>query len=436
MALSTAMRCFFGGLNADIPANWEEKTANADRFLQGGGAGFLGEADGGSATHAHDVPAHGHDSLATHFHRISWLSTGFELTNLTPVGNVAAVTKLAHRHAATNSAAASIHYADKALEVSSGTAMQPPFVRAIIIGPTDANQEIPNGAICFAEAAAPTGFTAEAPLNGKFVLGATSGGDGGGTGGNATHTHGMPGSHIHTADPHVHALTRVGDAQSQDVQSGQGRISIPLDHHDLSLGSVVSNATDSKNVTSAPGDSEPLYVKLLAVKNTSGSPTTPDGVIVGFVDAVATIPVGWALMDGTGSSSTDCLDKQIKCTTVVGEIGDEGGKENHDHDWSHDHGVTGTHGGHSVTQVDLAVTGQVPIGVGVSIPVTSNHPHTWNVQAKAEGDTDAPTLTSSATDGRYKYRSMIWIKRAAPTDRLVTPGPVLRESRLTLVGNN
>ena len=434
MALSTLVRLFWVATHASIPPNWGRDTAFDDRFIQGGGSGFLAAANGGLSSHTHMIPAHDQDSAATHFHRITSGAASGEATVQTLLGSVQGVTKFGHRHAGFNVADASIHYQTKAAEVSSGQASLPPYVQAIVISPDDAAQEIPVSAVCFAEAAAPAGFAAEVALDGHFLLGAPTGsGDGGAFGGSLTHTHGMPAGHTHTPDPHPHQATTVGNAQTGGTASGSGRVVPVLAHHDVSLGPVASNTTDSTSATSGEGSSEPEYVKLLAIKNTSGSPTTPDGVVVGFVGAVADIPVGYVLMDGTGSSSTDCLDKQIKCTKTVGEIGDTGGSATHTHSFAHSHTVTGNHAGHTPTAVDLAGSSLIPIGSGVTVTQTSAHAHTWTVGAKAEGDTDVVVLFGDLVDGREPFRTMIFIKnvpvpvprpRTAPPATATLPPPI------------
>ena len=89
-----------------------------------------------------------------------------------------------------------------------------------------------------------------------------------------------------------------------------------LDMNDNKIENVATPTTDSDAVTKA-------YVDSLV-----GGSTTPQGVIVMWSGTLATIPMGWTLCDGTGSTP-DLRDRFIYGTSTAEDPGATGGESMH-----------------------------------------------------------------------------------------------------------
>jgi len=429
---STSIRAFWPGTHASIPSGWTEDTAFTDRFLQGSDATFAGSANGGAATHGHTAASHTHTGNA-HAHEF-YSASAAGVSFFADVGGIK-VSRRAHAHSTKTSAAATITYQSTTITVTAA-AMQPPFVRMIVIAPNDAGQDIPDDAICFADAAAPTGFHITDGLggttdyDGKFVIGpATSGGDGGGTGGATTHTHSSP-AHTHNDDDHVHAATICGTSSSELCLAGA--ISARgTTHHVVSFNSTGSGIDDvsSDAVTVDAVSSLPAYIDLVGIQNTSGAAATPDGVICPYVADISEsgFPADWLLCDGT-AGTLDCRNRQARITKTVGSAGGTGGNNTHTHTTQphgHTHGAH-THGAQhsSYIGVGLVAAGAVNLVINTA---TDSHTHTWTMD-NATPTMQNATVTMSTDDGRYLYRTVVWLKRLAVTaERVVhVGGPFLR----------
>lgn len=425
MGLNVNFRCWWPyDLVASPPAGWLEDTEFIDRFCSGEPDTFTGSTNGGAATHLHDTVNHSHTGNA-HPHTVTGNAAGLPLTgvSIASAGGTKRTVRLAHPHESRLMATAVITYQNADLGNTSSVAMIPASIKMVVIKPTDANQEVPDDAFCFTDdGAAPTGYsitgTGTPDYDGKFIIGASSGGaDGGDATGSATHGHTLTasGSHDHTIDNHAHAGSPSGeDAGYGPMVSGRTTVELYAIHHTITLTSQALSDLSNDNVSIDDGSSEPAYVKLLGIFNTSGGATTPTGVILGFVDGIAGgVPEGWEFVEDTDG-------KQIKITKTVGQIGVTGGSNTHTHTSpNHKH----THGTHIHTATDVyavARDGAESPGTSITRADDDGHEHSWTVGLRTPTMQNT-AITMSSPDSRYPFRTMVFLRKVeeAPSEILV-----------------
>jgi len=436
--VSTDIRVLWTGTAATIPANWSRDTDFDEKFLQVGDETFeICENGGGS--HTHTVDNHSH-SGGSHVHSIeSSTATGSMNSAQTNKAYPIAAPTIVHHHRTFDSAAATVTTATDGSETTDAQNMQPPYVKAILIKPDDSSQEIPDDAICFTdEIAAPTGYHATDGLggttdyNGKFVLGADAAGNGGGTGGSATHTH-QSTSHYHDLNDHVHtAVSTAGLTGSTNVRTPISTpVTVPDDnfHHTVGLQSGGPALTTTSQPFSGTASNEPAYVQLLGIQNTSGSASTPIGVVVIYVGAADSLPSGWVLMDGSGDT-TDCRNKQIKITKTGGDIGNTGGADSHNHTFSHSHNLNAHT--HTEYENDTAGTQNVQATGTMVFKDAANHTHSYTVNNSALTALSTEDPETNLSDGRDAYRTCVLIKKIR--EKTVSIGTVYKTSKIVLAG--
>ena len=439
---STKVRAFWPWDTAakPLPAGWTRDSAFDDRFLQGDGASYAGPANAGTASPGHNHSEAGHTHAGNqHVHTVSAaevVAGGTNANQPTKPPPTFWVARCTHGHDAENSAPTAITYAQTVITVNTADA-KPPWVRAIVIQPAGPQNDIPNHAMCFGDdGTLPPGYcktdgTGGTPnLSGRFVIGAESGGVGGATGGNPSHTHDSP-EHTHGVYNHGHASAQCGQATSTTTISSTttARLVRQPRHHNVTLSTkaLADLSTDAPAIQ-AEG-SEPGYVKLMGIQNTSGRATTPAGVILAFVGTTAEIPSTWVLCDGSNGTQ-DCTDRQVKITTADGEIGYTGGSNSHSHTVdAHGHSHTSGHD-HAATQTWQGVPGDAG-ALTVCGGFMDRHVHSWTV-----GDT-VPTLqtteiTLTSTDKRYQYRTVLWIKKVSVQRKRVTAGSIHKTDEVVI----
>lgn len=421
-------RAFWTGLNAAIPADWLRDTDYDDRYLQGGAVGFTVAANAGAATHDHTADAHGLTGNS-HTHSVTGLAVAADDTPVTDGGQFGAIRIVIesevnlHAHGSTPSSPTTIAYQNATPAISTAVAA-PLTIRAIVIKPDTTEQDIPDDAICFTdEPAAPTGFSitngdgTTDDLDGYFIRAPDLGNDGDVTGeGAADHTH--TSVHTHAIVGHLHASAPSGTANPTWGATSGAQDVATLTHHLVPLTIIGQSdlSSDDGNIDAVSND--PAYVELLGIQNTSGAPTTPEGVIIGYVGAEADIEIGWELVSST-------TDRQIKITTTVGDIGNTSGSDTHTHPTSnHNHTHTGPHD-HPATG---PMAGSATRGTGGStvdaVLKTPKHTHTWSVVGTTS-TTQNNTFTMSTDDIRLLYRTMIFIKRVPWTTVHIKGGRIL-----------
>lgn len=419
MPISLDGRLIWTSTNASIPTDWSEDTDFTDKYMQGDDETFTESANGGSALVGHTSDAHTHNGNS-HNHALSGGSATPRSRNVNVPGPpvVIPTSGVTHTHASATSPSTTITYQNVTPSILS-KAIHPSGVKIIIIKPDDANQDIPDDAVCFTnDTTLPTGFEktdgggSRPALNGKFLKGVDNDGDDSflGVFGADTHTHNQSGLGHNHVQNHTHSDFTSGNASPSVSAAGTtGQDVLRLDHHTLRL-SVRSTTTSTDTTITSAGSSLPEFIKVLGIQNTSAGATTPDGVIIPYVGSVASVPDGWVFCDGDGAGVPDLRDRQIRVTTVDGEILGTGGSATHTH--TIDHGHTESTHGHSVTDPE---TNQINRTAGVTAVAQADllgqgHSHAWS------GIDPTPTLddtvaTMSSDEARYLYRTVIFIKK-------------------------
>ncbi len=425
-------RVFWTGAHADIGAgalaDWARDTDYDDRFLQGGAAGFTVAANGGEVEHDHDADPHGLTGNP-HTHTVSGAAAEADDVSVTDGGEFAVPRVVieffnVHTHGSSTSSSATITYQNSTATINTDNT-SPPAIRAIVIKPDGAEADIPDDAICFTdETAAPTGFSitdgggTTDDLDGRFIRAPDTGNDGDVAGeGAATHLHVSP-VDTHTIIAHSHAAAASGaGSPSWGSTAGATQVST-LTHHNVVLAAQGLSDLTSNAATVNAASTEPAYVELLGIQNTSGAAITPEGVIIGYVGTEASIPLGWELV-------SDTTDKQIKITTTVGTIGDTGGSDTHTHTTvPHPHTHTGGHI-HTGTGATFNTTTRGTGGSTVNAITTPGaHTHAWTIGSTVP-TAQNNTFTMSTDDGRLPYRTMIFIKRVPWTTVHIKGGRIL-----------
>lgn len=420
---SLDVRVFWPSTHASIPSGWSRDTGFDERFLQGDDAGYTAPQDGGGEhshtpdEHTHIGDPHTHDFSSAHTVPTKvWIKQhdrGFARVPDAgpPTGS--------HRHLSIASNVATITYQvpDPTVTISSEDAA-PPYKKMIVIKPDLATEDVPEHAVCFTdEVVLPTGFIKYAGLSEKFVRGADEeGGDGGLTGGDTEHDHESP-EHGHDDNSHRHAATVCGfsDPTFRADAATEDETCLPTKHHNVELDSKAAGGVAGTAITVDAASSEPAYVKLLGIWNTSGAATTPIGIIAAFVGDADDIPSNWRLCDGTGDT-IDCTNKQVKSTGTDEDVGDTGGNDSHDHA-SPEHGHAQSNHNHDTTAGMYQSRGYVAAAPLRATAVFGVHTHVWTVYIVVATMQNAGVGIQSA-DGRSAYRTMVWIKKL-----IERPGP-------------
>ena len=134
-----------------------------------------------------------------------------------------------------------------------------------------------------------TGWSRNTTLDDKYVLGAASGADGGGTGGSATHTHTAT-NHTHTGPSHAHTLSGSTVTATQNADFGSTNFNFAHNHGNSQSASH-SIVTSSSAVVFVGASNDPQYVKVIFIES-AGTNDIPDDA-VGYYDQ-ASDPADWA----------------------------------------------------------------------------------------------------------------------------------------------
>jgi len=409
MPIPSNGRIFWTGTHAGVPSGWTRDTNFDDRFVQGANGDVEPGTNGGAATHVHTSVAHNH-TQSQHDHTLAVRGTSG--SRVVAAGLVSAAVGIAHGH--NKSAPIATATNQTATPTINATAAKPIFTRVIIIKPNDALQDIPVDGIVLANSDVSDtdlkitdGLNSTTDLDGDFLHGMTTGGDGGGTGGSANHNHTSP-AHNHTQDAHNHGAGSSGAASGFNPfhQTGGQQASHRTHAHTITYGNTTAtNQATAMSVDNA--SSEPAFIELLGIQNKgAGVVEAPVGVIIAYVGNINTIPSPWKLCNGA-SGTPDCQGRQIKVTKTVGNIGNTGGANTHTHTSpSHNHTQDShTHSLSTATGTPFAAVRSGRTGPSAAI---TGHRHTWSHGSTVATNT-AKVATMSTDDIRYLYREVLFI---------------------------
>jgi hypothetical protein len=396
----------WSGTQASIPAGWEREVALDDYYPKAWGVGTP-NTTGGTNTHSHTATTHAHTMIA-HGHTASLSAeTAGAIDNENGSGTIVDQ----HTHTAT---VTTVSGGGLITTVVNWTSVnhEPPYYEVIFIKPTGTLTSIPAGAIChYNGGSVPSGWyycngsNSTPDLRSKYLKGATTDADAGGTGGATTHSHTV--THGHTANSHTHSSNC--NASTGDTRSHAGGQACSTDSHVhvVNLASTTDTVSDYSNTTAGSGDTvEPAYKKSGLIMNSTGD--LVGGMIAWWIGDLVAVPTGWVVSDGT-NGTVDMTDKFIKAGTSLTQVGDTGGANTHTHTAvTHTHVATGTHThtGSSVASSDtLGKNGGA--GRGTSKP---EHTHTvTSVQNVTATYNNADLDSGSAVDNQPAYKVTAYI---------------------------
>lgn len=407
-----------------IPVDWERETTLDGKYLKGASTGSPGGTNSGNPTHTHTSPAHSH-VMDSHAHS---LKMDINNSDRNDEGGSSGVpnggTTQSHNHNSTNTASSGGTLSDATTYAS--TANDPPYHEVIFIKAKE-GAVLQNGIVAFWDRnTEPTGWnfcdgsTSSPDLRNKYLKGASTGANSGGTGGTLNHSHDV--GHGHTSVLHSHT----------------GRTSSPVDHGcdgDVGGGSInlhcnvclhthtFTYANSSTAVNAYVGTAgtaetvEPVYKKLNPMQLLAGG-IKERGIIGMWLGALVDIPKGWLLCDGrkwtSGLTLTpDLKDYFLKCANTLAEgIGSTtGGSNTHIHaaSNSHNHTATGTHTHTGSTAGSDSQSYQT--GTGEHGNNSAGHIHWSNNQTSTATPTwQNSTITANSSDNQPEYRTVAFIQ--------------------------
>lgn len=410
------------GNHASIPGGYTRDTAFDDRYLQGDSDGSSPGSNGGSSSHDHTADAHSHKDTHTHNFNINGAASG---TIAVSTGFSGCATA-GHTHAATRGSQTDHQdLSNEVIDINTST-MHPLHITAIPLQPSDSNQQLPPGTIIYGISSShwpgsvipANGSAGTVDMRDRFLKCATTGSDGGDSGGAATHYH-TTASHSHDDIKHSHAdfsnaagATSLNSTTAAEFPTGFNTGG----HHRITDISEVTISWSSESPDTDEAANDPPYIKLLAYQVSGNSSIDVyDGMILA-IDSSA-IPDDWILCDGS-SGTPDLRDVQIKGTLTPSDVFRSGGTATHTH-----HTLPHTHQGtnHTHTYTFSNSTSTTRYAIGATNRASSTHTHTstsMDSTTPVSGNADINTM--SEVDGRQLYRTVNWIMYRDPNIPHVT----------------
>jgi hypothetical protein len=349
MALPTGVIFIWTGTNASIPAGWERVTDLDDKFPKGIPDGVTNpNVTGGATTHTHNATSTHTHTLNDHTHQF-YVGGGYGGVAGTQT-NSENTAGLNHTH--TNGTSGSRSGGDLSSESATygSVSNNPPYYEVIFIKPSTPAGGLPNLAIGFSD---DTGFsnnsgkyngyyqcdgTNSTPdLTNKFLKGAGTGADAGGTGGSLTNVHEIV--HTHTVATHTHTFAS-GTVNSQ-LRDSDPSVTNEFSNSHTHSGNLtsVSDTLSAGNPSVTTSETvQPLHRVINAIQNRSSTVYTPVGIIGMWLGTLSTIPSNFELV-------SSMYGYYPKVNTA--SLGNTGGSNTHTHTnnththtGSHNHGTT------------------------------------------------------------------------------------------------
>ena len=409
-SIPTGVILVWTGTNASIPGDWTRETTLDGKYPKATADAVNPNQTGGSNTHEHTSTTHGH-TLNSHSHNVVLA----QYTGSNSAGSSADNLSANHGHSSA------------AIDGTSGGSLQdtvvtwvsvnqePPYYDVIFIKPSGASASVSDDVCIFWNSVTPPtnfnhcdGDNGTPDLRNKYLKGATTAGDSGGTGGGTSHSHTV--THGHTANTHTHSgssgASDTATTRDQNGSNGANRVHT----HTITLAGTAAAVDNYVKENAGSGDTvEVAYKKLGVVQNTSGGTLSPQlGSIGMWLGTLANIPADWQVCDGT-NDTPDLRDKFIKTINTTGELEDTGGSNTHTHTQvSHTHVAAGTHTHSGSTGGPSATTNRSP---GSDNYATENHTHTLGSVSSPTAVYANTNLDSGNTvDLQPAYRTVAYIQ--------------------------
>lgn len=392
MAIAANIICIWPSTNASIPTGWARETSLDAKYPKGAAAGIDPGATGGALTHTHTTQSHVH--TAAHVHTVPDSGAGSGSTSR-DAGTVRP--PQTHTHVSNPNTINPTASLTGATPSTDGINNEPPFYTVIFVKSDGTPTGIPNTAVTLWDdtSAAPTGWNLADGGSGRpnlgniYLKGAAAAGDGGSTGGAATHTGHTVASHDHgTNFAHDHPTVTSSQTATGMIGgpvSGANAGTATQTHtHVLTINSQATDAITGNTDTVGSGANEPPYTKQSFIVNGIGSDSLPRGVICMWIGTLAQIPTSWKLCDGS-RGTPDLRSQFVKGTAALSESRTTGGSLTHTHTATgHTHAVA-SHT-HTVTAANGAGSNET---AGAQACATTAHTHpSWS-----------PTGAASFTSG-------------------------------------
>lgn len=402
--LSSGIIIPYDGTHASIPSGFSRVTDLDGMYPKTTANATDPNTTGGAATHTHTSANHSH-TLPSHTHGYS----------LSAVNNVcckadgySGLDK--HSHTGTTGGSSGGTTANTAATYGA-VSNDPPYYTVIFIQATSSN-DIPVGGMILSTETSRTSLTFHSASAGKFLKGAGTGANAGGTGGSTTNVHAL--SHTHTVNTHTHADSTSGGATSaiRNAPNGNSGDRIITNHtHTVSVNAGSQNINTYANNLTTTETVEPAYKTLNAYKNEDSNSIAPIiGDIAMWLGSLASIPSGWVLCDGN-NDTPDMRGKYLKCNSTA-TTSSTGGSNTHTHaSQAHTHTSNGTHthtasntGNHTGVANNTDNTGG-----GVGFDTNSTQTHTVTVTGVTTTYSSAST-TADSSSNEPAYRTVAYIQ--------------------------
>lgn len=395
MAIAANVIFLWAGTNASIPSGWSRETGLDAKYPKGTANAVNPGGTGGALTHHHATTAHNHSGAHTHTMPDSGACSG---TTARDTGTVRPPDN--HTHASNPAAQNPVTNANLPDDTpnTSDDNNEPAYFKTIFIKSDGTPTGIPANAVGIWNATtAPAnwnlcdGGSGRPDMRNCFLKGADAAGDGGATGGAATHTHTNSAvSHTHTGNyshdhPQVTSSQTAASMVGGPVSGSNAATATQTHTHALTVNSQATDAiTGNTAGASGSGANEPPYWLLGFIQNNAGANDLPTNIIGLWIGTLATIPNNWKLCDGT-NSTPDLRTLYVKGANTLAGVGGSGGSATHTHTGAaHTHAVAAHT--HTVTAGSGAGSNET---AGAANCATTAHTHpSWS-----------PTGSSSFTSG-------------------------------------
>lgn len=405
----------YDGTHASIPAGFTRETSLDGKYPKATANGIDPNVTGGASTHTHTSPTHTH-TVADHTHTGT---TGARINGggASRAPSTTGLTPLDHSHNYTTGGVSSGGVTSADAVTYGAVSNDPPYYTVIFIK-SASYVAIPVSGMVFSTATTRPEMTFHSASAGKFLKGAGTGANAGGTGGSTSNVHDI--SHSHTANTHAHGAsnTAASNQQQGEHNSGGANDSLSSHTHSLSVASGTASVTAFSGTITCDEVVQPEYKTLNTFKNDGGSSTpTAIGDIALWLGSLASIPTNWRLCDGT-NSTPDMRGYYIKANATA-TTSSTGGSNTHTHA-AKAHAHTSENHTHSVSFGNYAGTIN---GIGGGVDITNGtHGHstaTSNVTNASYGNANT---TANSESNEPEYRTVAYIQM---TSHLATGQPLL-----------
>lgn len=393
------------GTAGSIPSGWSRVASLDGRYLKGAPAGQEPDVTGGAATHTHTSPTHTH-SIPSHGHAGNG-ATGTGQGQWYDDEGGYSVSQTFHTHTVGDSST-SAGTSDATAATWGTTSNDPPYVTTVFVASDGSPEGVPDGMWAWWDVdPLPSGWVQPASAQDRFLKGAPAAGDGGDTGGAA--------SHVHTGVAHTHGsghthTASTGNASAMTSAFGSRWAATNHTHSLTFSGGTIGNASSANTGTT---EHEPPWKKLAVVENDSGVPDLPVGITAAYLGNIASAPPGWKVCDGTGGT-LDLHDRFLKGADALSEIGDTGGAVGHDHTNPAGHTHSGAHAHTGLTGAPSSYqnfAGTNGAQYGAYTP-TNTETHTHGSTSSTSGSTTGSGVQTvdANVDTQPPFRTLLFIK--------------------------